>query len=261
MWYLPPALPPFSRLRKPTSRRGSLLYDVEAALADAEVTSGVVPTSCVAPIHCAIIAADAVDAGNVVIPVVRHLTARVATIDADAARYVHWGATSQDILDTGLVLQLRAAVLAAALRAPGLVATMLGAMVQEHERGLGGWQAEWDTLRDLVLVTRMAAPPERHLESLLDRAPTLGNRTSFGRPMPGFHNASRRSPVLLARPPTLVIGPPGTAANLLDTRSTRSKACRDGDHLRRVGASVLRRHAGRRRRVPSGEDRITRLFP
>ena len=203
------------------------MLDVEAALADAEATSDVVPASCVAPIQsaakaelydCAIIAADAVDAGNVVIPVVRHLTARVATIDADAARYVHWGATSQDILDTGLVLQLRAAVLAAALRAPGLVATMLGAMVQEHERGLGGWQAEWDTLRDLVLVPRMAAPPERHLESLLARAPTMGNRTSFGRPMPGFHNASRRAPVLLARPPTLVIGPPGTAANLLDKR-------------------------------------------
>jgi 3-carboxy-cis,cis-muconate cycloisomerase len=42
--------------------------------------------------------------------------------------------------------------LAAAARAPGLVATVLGAMVQEHERGLGGWQAEWDALPDLVLV-------------------------------------------------------------------------------------------------------------
>ena len=40
----------------------------------------------------------------------RHLTARVAESDAEAARYVHWGATSQDILDTGLLLQLRAAV-------------------------------------------------------------------------------------------------------------------------------------------------------
>jgi 3-carboxy-cis,cis-muconate cycloisomerase len=43
--------------------------------------------------------------------------------------------------------------LAAAARAPGLVATVLGAMVQEHERGLGGWQAEWDALPDLVVVT------------------------------------------------------------------------------------------------------------
>ena len=61
------------------------MLDVEAALADAEATSGVVPASCVAPIQsaakaelydCAVIAADAVDAGNGVIPVVRHLTAR-----------------------------------------------------------------------------------------------------------------------------------------------------------------------------------------
>lgn len=308
-----------------------MMLDVEAALADAEATAGVIPATCVVPIQsaakaelydCAVIGAEAVDAGNVVIPLVRHLTARVAAIDADAARYVHWGATSQDILDTGVVLQLRAAVpttlghleragraaaalarryadatmagrtwlqqatpitfglkaagwadaldrtrqrvgtalddalvlqfggasgtlaalgshglavtdglaarlglrapdipwhahrdrfaqlacalgvatgtagkiardlsllaqteigeaserpvegrggsstmpqkhnpvsasvaLAAAIRAPGLVATMLGAMVQEHERGLGGWQAEWDTLPDLVLVS------------------------------------------------------------------------------------------------------------
>ena len=47
--------------------------------------------------------------------------------------------------------------LAAAGRAPGLVATMLGAMVQEHERGLGGWQAEWDTLPDLAAIAAAGA--------------------------------------------------------------------------------------------------------
>jgi len=46
-----------------------------------------------------------------------------------------------------------AVAIAAAVRAPGLVATMLAAMPQEHERGLGGWQAEWTTLPDLVLLT------------------------------------------------------------------------------------------------------------
>ena len=306
------------------------MLDVEAALAHAEAQVGVVPASCVEPIRSAAraelydtdrIAAEARETANPVIPVVRHLTARVAAGDAGAARFVHWGATSQDILDTGLVLQLRAAVpavidhlargvraaagharehagatmagrtwlqqatpvtfglkaagwadaldrsrrrlhaalddalvlqfggasgtlaslgsqgpavtealaarlelsvpdipwhahrdrfgqlacalgvaagtagkigrdvallaqtevgeaaepaapgrggsstmpqkrnpvaasvaLAAAGRAPGLVATMLGAMVQEHERGLGGWQVEWDTLPDLVAI-------------------------------------------------------------------------------------------------------------
>jgi 3-carboxy-cis,cis-muconate cycloisomerase len=48
-------------------------------------------------------------------------------------------------------------VLAAALRAPGLVATMLAAMPQEHERGIGGWQAEWPTLPQLVATTAGAA--------------------------------------------------------------------------------------------------------
>ena len=33
--------------------------------------------------------------------------------------------------------------LAAAHRVPGLVASFLSAMVQEHERAVGGWQAEW----------------------------------------------------------------------------------------------------------------------
>ncbi len=48
-------------------------------------------------------------------------------------------------------------ILSVALRAPGLVATMLSAMPQEHERGLGGWQAEWDVLPELVIVTATAA--------------------------------------------------------------------------------------------------------
>jgi 3-carboxy-cis,cis-muconate cycloisomerase len=41
-------------------------------------------------------------------------------------------------------------VLAAAQRVPGLVGTMLAAMPQEHERSLGGWHAEWETLPEIV---------------------------------------------------------------------------------------------------------------
>ena len=319
------------------------MLDVEAALAAAEASVGVIPRACVVPIQTAAkaelydytaIAVDAARAGNVALPLVRQLTERVASIDADAARYVHWGATSQDIVDTGLVLQLRGAVpivlghleraagcamdharryadapmsgrtwlqqatpttfglkaagwvdaldrarrrleialeaalvlqfggasgtlaalgshgpsvadalaarlrlqvpdlpwhahrdriadlscalgiatgtagkigrdlsllaqteigeafeapvegrggsstmphkhnpvstsvvLAAAVRAPGLVATMLAAMNQEHERGLGGWQAEWETLPELILV---AAAGARALADALD---------------------------------------------------------------------------------------------
>ena len=40
--------------------------------------------------------------------------------------------------------------LAAAYRVPGLVATLLSTMVQEHERATGGWQAELATISELV---------------------------------------------------------------------------------------------------------------
>jgi 3-carboxy-cis,cis-muconate cycloisomerase len=49
-----------------------------------------------------------------------------------------------------------AIVLSSAIRVPGLVATMLTAMVQEHERGLGNWQAEWDTLPEIFRLTAVA---------------------------------------------------------------------------------------------------------
>ncbi len=50
-----------------------------------------------------------------------------------------------------------AVALAASIRAPGLVATILSSMPQELERGLGGWQAEWPVLKDLVSVVGGAA--------------------------------------------------------------------------------------------------------
>ena len=95
------------------------MLDVEAALADAEAAAGVIPVDAAAPIRAAAhstfydiaaIATDARRSGNLAIPLVAQLTARVAASDRTAARYVHWGATSQDVIDTGLVLQLARAV-------------------------------------------------------------------------------------------------------------------------------------------------------
>jgi 3-carboxy-cis,cis-muconate cycloisomerase len=48
-------------------------------------------------------------------------------------------------------------VLACTARVPGLVATMLAAMAQEHERAAGNWQAEWGTLSDLLTLVGSAA--------------------------------------------------------------------------------------------------------
>lgn len=96
------------------------LLDFEAALARAEAKTGVIPAAAAAPIgtQCdaafydlAAIADGAARAGNTAIPLVKALTAKVAAKDKDAAGFVHWGATSQDAMDTGLVLQLRAALM------------------------------------------------------------------------------------------------------------------------------------------------------
>src|SRR2546425_1754088 len=98
--------------------RVQAMLDVEVALADALARVDVVPAGSVDPIRqaaraqfydLAALATDAARTGSVVIPLVADLTRRVAAIDADAARYVHWGATSQDIVDTALVLQMRSA--------------------------------------------------------------------------------------------------------------------------------------------------------
>jgi 3-carboxy-cis,cis-muconate cycloisomerase len=47
--------------------------------------------------------------------------------------------------------------LAGAAQAPGLVATLLSTMVQEHERAAGAWHAEWRPLRELLIATGSAA--------------------------------------------------------------------------------------------------------
>jgi 3-carboxy-cis,cis-muconate cycloisomerase len=62
-------------------------------------------------------------------------------------------------------------LVACAQRAPGLVATMLGAMMQEHERGAGGWQAEWETQLELLRLTGSAAAIARELLSGLEVDP------------------------------------------------------------------------------------------
>lgn len=46
--------------------------------------------------------------------------------------------------------------LTAAYRVPGLVSTFLSSMVQEHERGVGGWQSEWTTIAGTVQAASLA---------------------------------------------------------------------------------------------------------
>src|SRR6266566_3535381 len=95
------------------------MLDFEAALARAEAAAGVIPGNAAGPIakackassfDLADLAEAATRSGNLAIPLVKALTANVAKADADAARHVHWGATSQDVIDSAGMLTLRAAI-------------------------------------------------------------------------------------------------------------------------------------------------------
>jgi 3-carboxy-cis,cis-muconate cycloisomerase len=80
----------------------------------------------------------ATQSGNLAIPLVKALTANVAKVDADAARYVHWGTTSQDVIDTATMLMLRSGI---------------DALLADLSRAIGGFSK---------LARHIARPPSSH---------------------------------------------------------------------------------------------------
>ena len=132
------------------------MLDFEAALARAEARCGIIPQSAADAIASAAQATafDAADlarhtlrAGTPGIPLVKALTERVRATDPAAAAYVHWGATSQDVADTALILLLKKAQ------------ALLGADLTRVEQALGRIS---DKHADTVMLGRTllkAAPP------------------------------------------------------------------------------------------------------
>src|ERR1700722_2409930 len=124
------------------------MLDFEAGLARAEAATGLIPASAAGPItqackasafDLAALAEAATKSGNLAIPLVKALTAEVARADAEAARYVHWGATSQDVIDTATMLTLRAAI---------------DALVGDLDRAIAGFAKLARRHRDTAVVAR-----------------------------------------------------------------------------------------------------------
>src|SRR5216683_3853972 len=124
------------------------MLDFEAALARAEAATGVIPARAAGPIanackassfDLADLAEAATRSGNLAIPLVKALTADVAKADAEAARYVHWGATSQDVIDTATMLTLRAAI---------------DALLPDIDRSIAGFAKLARQHRDTAVVAR-----------------------------------------------------------------------------------------------------------
>jgi len=102
----------------------------EAALADAEADEGLIPRQAAtaivaacngAPFDVEWIVGEARRAGALAIPLVQQLRDRVAAAAPEAAPFVHRGSTSQDVIDTAMVLVTREAV--------GLIAADLDRLV------------------------------------------------------------------------------------------------------------------------------------
>jgi 3-carboxy-cis,cis-muconate cycloisomerase len=88
------------------------MLEFEGALARAEARAGLIPQEAGETItkkcnaeffDVAALYQEAVIAGTPAIPLVRMLT---ALVEGEAKKYVHWGATSQDTVDTALMLQM-----------------------------------------------------------------------------------------------------------------------------------------------------------
>ena len=124
------------------------MLDFEAALAHAQAATGIIPAAAAEAIakackadayDLAALAEAATRSGNLAIPLVKALTAEVARSDSEAARYVHWGATSQDVIDTATMLTLRAGI---------------DALLADIDRAIAGFARQAAQHRNTAVVAR-----------------------------------------------------------------------------------------------------------
>jgi len=162
---------------------------VEGTLAKVQGELGMIPTDSAAAIHRASIE-GLVDPSNlsretgqsaVVVPAL--VKAFRAEMNApEHAQYAHWGATSQDIMDTGLVLRLRQVVGIYETRLVSLVKA-LGALAEAHADlpMAGRTYAQSATPTSFgAVVASWGMPLIRHLERLEQLKPRLLNVSLSG---------------------------------------------------------------------------------
>ena len=176
------------------------MLDAEAALARAQARLGVVPPSaalvisdvCAAgPVDVVAVAHGARDGANPVVPLVPLLVAAVRAVDPAAAEHVHKGSTSQDILDTALML-LSVRALRVTLSSLDATAGSLAGLAAEHR----------DTVTVGRTLTQHAVP------------------TTFGLKVAGWHalvtTAADRVRALIAALPVSLGGAAGTLAGYVE---------------------------------------------
>jgi len=118
------------------------MLDFERALAEAEGAVGVIPQEAARVIASACadlnlspdtLAREAKRSGSLAVPLVKALTEQVARADSRAAAFVHYGSTSQDVLDTALILCLKPCL----VDAEGVLATAVSRLAGHARRHAG----------------------------------------------------------------------------------------------------------------------------
>jgi len=157
------------------------LLDVEGSLARVQGQLGLIPAEAAEqiasqagtlPVDFDQLRSGTERAGFPVIELVRQLRAHVGN---DSADYVHWGATTQDVMDTALVLQIRAAI---AILEPGLKTLIqsLARLADGHRHTLMAGRTHSQQALPISFGLKVAgwlAPLIRHCERLSQLKPRL----------------------------------------------------------------------------------------
>ena len=163
------------------------MLDVEAALAEAEAACEVIPAE--AGQRIAAVARDlTLDPASLAeatardgIPVPALVAALRQAVGGEAASFVHWGATSQDVMDTGLVLRLRRILTLFDGRLKKLCSALAQRALAERDTVTGAHtrhqQATPTTLG--LIMAGWRAPLQRHRDRLAELRPRL-EVLSFG---------------------------------------------------------------------------------
>lgn len=156
------------------------LVEVEIALGRAEGRAGIIPAQAAEQITKA--TADKVDiaalakgtsrSGFPIIALVQEIRKQV---EPDAAPFVHWGATTQDIMDTACVLQLRAVI--KVLRSRLVEITRhLSVLADRHRNTVLAGRTHGQQALPITFGLKVAswvAPLLRHIERLAEMSPRL----------------------------------------------------------------------------------------
>ena len=234
------ARPSFERAFAAPAFLGAMLA-FERALARAQADEGLIPPSAAQAVEVACaglrfdvdaVVAEGKRSATLAVPVVRLLRAEVARTSAEAAKHVHLGATSQDVLDTAMALCLKPCLeeadrdLEAAVRA-------LAARAREHR----GTPMLGRTLMQPALPITAGLKLARWAHALakdrerLSEAQALGLAVQLGGPVGALEALGTKGPAVRHRV--------ALALGLADTPSWQSHRNAWIDLLDRMGQAVL----------------------